>query len=63
MNQSHADQVNDRFSKERREFNDKLEQQNRILTQKDREIAVLKNRSEQSVTELEKKNQVLDELK
>jgi hypothetical protein len=33
------------------------------LTEKDREIAILRNRSEQTVQELEKKTQILDELK
>ena len=33
------------------------------MTEKDREIAILKNRMEQNAQELEKKTQILDELK
>jgi len=33
------------------------------LTEKDREIAILKNRSEQTISELEKKTSILDEIK
>jgi hypothetical protein len=40
-----------------------MEQQNRMMTEKDREIAIIKNRSEQAFSEVEKKNQLLEELK
>jgi len=36
---------------------------NKLMTEKDREIAILKNRLEQCAQELEKKTQILDEMK
>jgi len=48
LSQNQADSINERFNQERRDFNEKFESQNKLMTEKDREIAILKNRMEQN---------------
>ena len=53
----------ERFNTERKELFTKVESLNTTLTNKDRELTIVKNRLETAVEEAEKKKKVLDEYR
>lgn len=53
----------ERFNVERKELFSKIEQLNINLTQKDRELTIVKNKFESSIEETDKKKKLYEELK
>lgn len=53
----------ERFNTERKELFAKIEQLNSVLTTKDRELTIVKNKFESTIEDADKKKKVLDEAK
>lgn len=53
----------ERFNTERKELFSKIEQLNVTLTQKDRELTIVKNKFETAIEEADKKKKLYEELK
>jgi regulator of replication initiation timing len=53
----------ERFNTERKELFSKIEQLNISLTQKDRELTIVKNKFETAIEEADKKKKLYEELK
>ncbi len=53
----------ERFNTERKELFAKIEQLNSVLTTKDRELTIVKNKFESTIEDADKRKKALDELK
>jgi chromosome segregation ATPase len=53
----------ERFNTERKELFAKIEQLNSVLTTKDRELTIVKNKFESTIEDADKRKKVLDEAK